>query len=139
MLTWNDAYATGITDIDEQHKRLFGVINEFGAAVDRGEGEMKIGKTMKFLAHYAKVHFNFEEICMAKYRCPVALQNKKAHSSFLESYKKYTDRLAVEGCTEKLLREVQRMCEDWLADHICKIDTHLKGCVSKAGADGKRE
>ena len=138
MLTWNDAFATGVADLDEQHKRLFEVINEFDAAIQRGEGEVKLGKTMEFLGHYAKIHFNFEEICMAKYRCPVASRNKEAHASFMESYKKYRERLTREGCTAGLLREVHRMCEDWLVNHICKIDTHLKGCVSKTGTGGQR-
>ncbi|MBI5149798.1 MAG: hemerythrin family protein [Candidatus Omnitrophica bacterium] len=135
MLTWNDAFATGVADIDEQHKRLFEVINDFGAAIERGEGDLKLEKTMKFLGHYIKIHFNFEEICMAKHRCPIASQNKKAHTSFMEMYKKYEGRLGYEGCSEGLLRELHKMCEDWLVNHICRIDTHLKGCVSKTGTD----
>lgn len=132
MLQWQEIYATGTADIDDQHRKLFGVINELHDAIAQGKGEMYLDKALKFLAHYAKVHFNFEEICMAKYQCPVALKNKEAHRDFLEKYKKYQERFEKEGYSEHLLYEIHKMCEDWLTHHVCAVDTHLRSCVPKA-------
>ncbi len=131
MLKWQEAYATGIADIDEQHKKIFSMINELDHAIAAGDTRAHLEKTIQFLGHYAKIHFNFEEICMAKYRCPVAAKNKNAHQEFKESYLKYADRFRKEGYSDQLLHEIHKMCEDWIVHHICQVDVHLRECVHK--------
>ena len=75
------------------------------------------------------MHFGYEEECMAKHKCPVAGENKRAHELFVEGYHSYRDRYKRGGATEDLIRDIHEECERWLVNHICKIDTHLKECA----------
>jgi len=132
-IEWSEAYATTIDSIDRQHKKLFEYINKLENCILEGMYVgSKIDDILEFLGTYTKVHFSHEEFCMKENGCPTAEKNIKAHESFLEFYtdfvKSYKEASA-DAEKEKLIRRLQKMAEDWLVNHICKIDIHLKACV----------
>jgi hypothetical protein len=48
-MPWSDAYATGIARLDEQHQRLFQMVEDFQAALDEGWGERVYGGLLHLL------------------------------------------------------------------------------------------
>lgn len=137
MLAWKEAYSTGFPDIDDQHKRLFQVINNLGNRIEEGKGEEYLDETLEFLEDYVKAHFSYEEDCMFKHKCPVALENQKAHKRFIEGYESYCERYHRRGATKDLAEDIHAECERWMVEHICKIDTHLKECIHSTHLDNK--
>lgn len=131
MLKWNDTYSTGNAEVDEQHKKLFEMVNNFETAVRNKTAEATAGETLKFLGSYVQKHFNFEEGCMEKAKCPVAADNKKAHAEFLGAYTQFSKRFASEGYSDALANELLKVAQSWLIKHICGVDIHLKHCVNK--------
>lgn len=134
MLAWDDKYGCGIDKVDDQHKKLFEMVNKFEEDIKAGSGERAFRSALVFLAGYVKNHFGFEEECMEKHGCPVAEQNMNAHRKFLETYKAFEEKLGREGFTWDNLRELHTTMENWLIGHICKVDVHLKTCVSAHAA-----
>lgn len=132
MIQWDDKYCTGIDKVDEHHKKLFEMLNAFENDIKQGAGEKACRATLIFLSGYVKNHFGFEEKCMTEYNCPVAGKNFAAHQEFLETFKSFEERLGKEGFTWNLLRELHAAAEEWLVNHICKIDIHLKSCAAVA-------
>ncbi|MBI5854790.1 MAG: hemerythrin family protein [Nitrospirae bacterium] len=128
-MKWSDEYATGIERIDEQHKMIFKMAEDFRAALDEGQGERTYGLLLDFLDRYCRGHFGFEERCMEEYRCPVAQRNKEAHASFVEVLGGFRQRCAASGYLTADARELVDTVDRWVADHICRIDVHLKDCV----------
>lgn len=126
MMQWSKQYATGIERIDEQHKMLFEMTETFRTAVNKKVGNRVYESVLESLESYAIAHFNFEEECMERYRCPVAEKNKQEHKNFVEELAGFQQRYAANGFdpldADKLIEMVNR----WLAGHICRVDIHLK-------------
>ena len=128
-MKWIEAYATGVYRIDEQHKMLFQMAEDFGAALNDGRGERVYDSFLQSLNLYATSHFRFEEGCMDKCRCPAAGMNRDAHTRFIEFAKQFRERYDANGFDVADARHLAESIENWLADHICKIDVQLKDAM----------
>ena len=128
-MKWIDDYATGVQRIDEQHKMLFKTADDFRAALDAGEGERTYGLLLDLLDRYCRSHFGFEEKCMEEYCCPVAQQNREAHASFIEVLGEFRQRYEANNYRNTDARKLVDTVDQWLTEHICRIDVHLKKCV----------
>lgn len=134
-LTWDArTMATGVEEIDAQHRELFPHINELFRLMSQGDGQKGLGEFMDFLGQYAAWHFRHEEGCMEEYRCPAAAANKHAHADFIRLFKGYRARLDTEGPTTRLVIEVQQQVTDWVRNHVVRTDTQLRSCVREATA-----
>lgn len=128
-LYWKEAYSTGVSDIDEQHKVLINNLNKFQEIVKRGDGEAVVTKMFAFLEQYIHKHFAFEEKWMAKVQCPVAETNKSAHQRFIQAFMNLKQRYEEEGVNEDLLNKIHTTLETWLRNHISEIDVQLRDSV----------
>jgi len=88
---WSRAYATGIDFIDEQHKMLFKMSEDYHHALAEGRGDRVYGLMLQSLTRYARAHFEIEEQCMERYRCPAAAQNREAHRQFMETLAEFQE------------------------------------------------
>ncbi|MCC6472512.1 MAG: hemerythrin family protein, partial [Burkholderiales bacterium] len=119
-----------VPSVDEQHRKLFQYLNDLEDAVIQGDvsGALLV-ESLDFLEDYARSHFGNEEACMLRFKCPVAADNRIAHRRFIEMYQEYKRRLQEEGPSYALFRELLSRCEQWLVEHICRIDVQLKSCL----------
>ncbi len=130
-MKWNEAYATGIPQIDEQHKRLFTMSDDYRISLDEGKGEKTYGMLLEFLERYARAHFGFEERCMEQYHCPAAEKNKEAHAKFTETLGEFRERYAEKKYQAADARELVDTLDHWLSGHIMRIDVALKEAAGK--------
>lgn len=130
-MKWSDEYTVGIQFIDEQHKAIFRWSEKFRVLLDQGLGRKAYSDALYDLTVYSQNHFGFEERCMNEYRCPVAEKNKAAHAQFIEALSGFQQRYDAAGFDLKDARKLVDVIDEWLADHICGIDIHLKRCVEK--------
>ena len=137
-LTWNDTYASGVTDVDVQHKKLFDMINSFGNDIKNGRAAESFDETMKFLDDYVRFHFGFEEDCMNKLHCPAHEKNKEAHAGFMKLFENFSKRAKTED-KEALSVEIHEAATGWLVKHVCGIDVQLKHCVKKQPSVHKQD
>jgi len=128
-MSWNDSLATGVADIDDQHKELFHQLSRLHEAMSRGTGPDEISSTLDFLGDYVVNHFATEEKHMDDVGCPAAAANKQAHSEFLAMFEQYRRRFEQSGGSPALVLDIANMISRWLVDHIMKIDIRLKTCV----------
>ena len=130
MIIWEEKFATGVAELDKQHKNLFKYTNDLGEYISNNFGsQATTDRMMRFLGQYIKVHFNHEETCMFKHSCPIANKNQDAHQKFIKKFKETEERIKLEESGDNALRELHHFLETWLVDHICRIDTQLKVCV----------
>jgi hemerythrin len=131
-MKWSDQYATGIEQIDAQHKMIFKMAEDFRAALDEGMGERMYGGMLQSLDLYVRAHFGYEEKCMVQYACPAAEANAKAHARFAEVLSGFQQRYAARGFDRADARDLVDTMDWWLSDHIARIDVHLREYVVKA-------
>lgn len=130
-MKWKEDYATGVERVDEDHKMIFQMSTDFRAALDEGLGGEVYSVLLDNLSLYCRGHFGYEERCMNEFRCPVAHKNKEAHAGFLEVLSGFQQRYKASGYDRANARKLVDAVDQWLTDHICNIDIHLRRCVSQ--------
>ena len=136
-MKWKDEYAIGIEPIDEQHKSLFQIVGDFRIVLDDDvlddddKGESTYGLFLATLSLYILDHFGIEELCMVQHRWPVAEKNKNDHAKLMETLSGFHQRYNASGYNYAEASRLVDTLEQWLADHICRLDMHLKKCVKK--------
>ncbi|MBX7219413.1 MAG: hemerythrin family protein [Blastocatellia bacterium] len=124
---WEGRYETNETKIDQQHQQLFRMINDLEKKVQTGDfTNQSINEALKYLINYTRIHFTYEELCMFRYKCPVAQKNMDAHDAFTKALEGYKQTFDQEGASQKLLTEIYDTASQWLIGHICQIDTQLR-------------
>lgn len=129
-----EEYATGVQLVDIQHRALIQQINRLEAMtkaekIDPAEVERLIG----FLGNYIVGHFKFEENCMQRRSCPAYGANKQAHEHFIAEWAKFKQQYDSEGAHGELLQKLLERTQDWIKNHILKIDLQLKATVKERG------
>lgn len=129
MVYWNEAYATGVQDIDDQHKELFEYIGQLEGCIQEGVYEgSQIEIILNFLQMFCSTHFCLEEGCMRQRACPVQEKNKQAHEKFLAYFKSFRKTYELSNQKQKYILELHKVLLKWLVQHIVKIDMHVKNC-----------
>ena len=82
-----------------------------------------------FLGSYATTHFEFEEQCIARHRCPAHQKNKEAHQQFKAFFQSFRERYRAEGFRPEVLKSLHLTASVWIQEHILQIDTQLRPCI----------
>src|SRR3954454_24897992 len=77
LMAWTDKLSVGIAVIDDDHKKLVGMVNELYDAMRAGHGKDKLGGIPDRLVQYTKFHFAREEKLFAQTAYPGAVPHKE--------------------------------------------------------------
>ncbi len=124
-IEWTEDLATGVDEIDNQHKGLFKRINNLLDACNHGKGKEEVKKVICFLEDYVITHFSEEEKHMAKYDYPEGLNHKKQHLEFMENFFTLRTQFEAEGPGVHIVVMTNHLVVDWLKNHIRKTDRAL--------------
>ena len=128
---WSDKYRIGIALIDDQHQRLFAVINQLGDFLEnRHESKQKqqqwsVQNFLVEISDYSEKHFAAEERVMEKVAAPMLAEHKKIHQGLLENIVGFKNRiLANANISEQLqiLEQIHKFMGSWLIKHIMEED-----------------
>jgi len=138
MLEWKPDYETGVPVIDTQHKVLFDNINWLGTLLDKEEiEEVEADYLLDFLRQYVTQHFQHEEACMARFRCPSHAKNKEQHDQLINALSHFNQEYELHGPLKDMLQRLHTTLVWWINSHILKVDIQLKNCVQPGGASGR--
>lgn len=120
FIPWDEKYSVKIKSIDDQHKKLFGMVNELHDSMLHGKSKEVMGKVLAELVKYTASHFAVEEEYMKKFVYTGYDAHKKEHDDLA---KQATDVLNnfTSGKTV-LSMAVMDFLKDWLYKHILKTD-----------------
>jgi len=125
-IEWDYArMTTGLPGIDAEHQEWIRRFNEFDTAVTSGQGLETIQDTLNFLATYAETHFAHEEALAARHGSPVAALNRANHDQFRAQIQDIQAWIQQEGASLVEVVSLKIDMEQWLINHICKVDTQL--------------
>lgn len=120
-------YSVGHAAMDQQHDRLFGMINRLIALQDKSEAEQRAGLREIFpkIADYSVKHFRSEEKIMDKMGWDRIAEHKALHAKLLGEVSAMQERIRAGkpgSSGEVTLREAVLFLKSWLMGHILVVD-----------------
>ena len=120
---WKIEYSINNKEIDEQHKKLFDVLNILIENKEVNIDSKIITDTLLEMLNYAEYHFSTEEKYMLRLNYPEYNEHKKEHRDFI----KKTSLLSLRAMEndETIPLEILIFLNEWLVNHILKSDLKL--------------
>jgi len=132
-IEWGDALLTHVGDMDDQHKKLIGIMNKLHESFhSKTDGDIEKESLVK-LIEYTEYHFSVETNLMKKYDYPEM-------SNHLEKHKEFTAKLK-ELCNKHLVEKIEVSQElilfltSWLFNHIMEVDKKLANFLREKGVE----
>jgi len=129
FVNWNDSYSVSINQIDEQHKKLFTIINNLFDAMKQGKGNVVLGKVFKELEEYTRLHFATEENLMKIHNYPKFTRHKMEHERLVQQVKDLSNQF--QNGSAALSIKVSNFLKEWLINHIRKSDMEYSAYFRK--------
>jgi hemerythrin-like metal-binding protein len=137
LLVWNDRFATGVQEIDEQHMILVHTLNEASVTLAENASIEQLELITRDLLGYALYHFETEELLMRQYgydegAAPDAALHLEQHRAF--SSKVVAVRDGLKTGTPIAPADLLGFLNQWLVNHILNTDKRLGAfIVAKRG------
>ncbi len=131
LIQWDDSLRVNIAEIDAQHRKLVGMINELNEAMRMGKGKEILGKTVQGLIEYTQTHFQTEEKYFEKFGYPENAPHKREHAAFTAKVSQFKS--AFDAGRAALSVEVMAFLSDWLQKHIKGSDKKYGSFLNKKG------
>lgn len=120
LVTWDPSFSVKVARCDEDHKKLFSLINTLHEAMLAGKGSEKIKQVVSELSNYTKFHFSAEEALLEKTKYGALAAHKMQHQEFVKKVEDFQKDVAA-GKTANSA-SVLNFMKDWLTRHIKQTD-----------------
>jgi hemerythrin len=131
LVNWQDSYSVKVKRIDDQHKTLFGLVNNVHEAMKQGKSKDVIGGVIDELHKYASTHFAEEETRMRSYNYEGMNEHLTQHKDFIDKVNEFRQ-MHKEGKLS-LSMDVTKFLKDWLVNHIDGTDKKYMPCFHEHG------
>ena len=127
MCKMREEYLTGIDFIDEEHTRLFEIINKLHEIMrkeyvsDKYDYIIEVINELKDYTHY---HFSHEEEYMKSIHYKKLLSQMVEHRDFIEQLDSF-DFATIDANQEQTILDLLEFLNHWLVHHICESDKQI--------------
>lgn len=115
----------GIPEIDQQHRDLFDMYNNFSNALESGQGKEGVYELFSRLKEFTASHFRYEERLIRKSNYPNAELHLQEHLDVLNDLKQFKAIIYSEEVTMELLLAIKRRLIRLLVNHTKNCDLRL--------------
>jgi len=131
LVTWDESYSVGVEKCDEDHKKLFSLINTLHDAMLIGKGAYVIQRVVNELADYTQYHFSREESLLEKTHYGELGSHRAQHLEFVKQVEQFRQDLKAGAIGESVF--VADFLKDWLTDHIKQSDQQYSIHLNDSG------
>lgn len=123
MYRFTDDCMIHIDEIDNEHARLFQMINEATDLINNSDNVIPVADNLiKNLKDYANTHFAHEEAYMEKIGDPELELQKREHAAFTKKITEFKLDKTSNEAAKKSLNELMLFLVKWLYHHILSSD-----------------
>lgn len=130
VIDWSDDLIVNIEAIDNDHKKLFALANQFFSSASAGSDGYA---TISALWNYTKEHFVREEESMMAAKFDGLAKHKAEHEYLILQLDYLSHRLMQEG-TEAIKDSLSRFLKEWLENHIKGFDAKFAAYLRKTNS-----
>ncbi|NOZ91806.1 bacteriohemerythrin [bacterium 3DAC] len=139
-IKWSDSLSVGHPTIDSQHKELVRRIAKLIELINSGSiTNEQMVDVLGFIADYTDEHFSTEEKMMIQTDYPEYEAHRQQHLWFMNEVNELIKEYMINGVSEKLLADIQRVLIDWLVGHITGTDKKLGAYLMEKGVVAPEE
>lgn len=133
FITWDQSFSVGVKLIDEQHKKLFEMINKLHNTVKKIEimEAEPLENIILDLAAYVDFHFKTEEKYFVKFGYEKTAEHTAQHNFYEEKVKDFKRQYEEKG--ESVGEDILVFLEDWIKSHIKVKDKEYTKCFNEHG------
>ncbi len=128
---WKDEYSVGIKVIDDDHKKLINLLNQFINAYDYAMSESYEKDAFNDLIDYTKYHFSREEKLMLDNDYPDFEEHKAQHRAMFNKVEHFVELYNTQG--HDALEEISDFLSQWLINHINGTDKEYSQYLNERG------
>ena len=131
-LQWSQALATGIPEVDEQHRELLDIFNRAALAQAQGTGSQQARRLLESLVEYTRYHFREEARLMQRWS--IAESHRAMHLRAHRSFTRFLHRAQAlaERQPADVTVDVLAFLAQWLLHHIAGVDARMAREVGAA-------
>jgi hemerythrin len=119
-LTWTPAISVDVKTIDDQHKKLFEILNRALLIRQRGMDHREMIEVLRELVDYSDYHFRTEDDYMLDNNYPLFQNHRKEHGQYLRKMSRLLE--AFEKNEPGLPDEIGAFLEQWWLKHVSESD-----------------
>lgn len=130
LFIWKPSYEIGVADLDMQHRRLVGMINELFDAMKEGHSRAAVDHILDGLTEYVQLHFSTEERLMQQHHYPHFETHGREHLELTEHVLELNDR---RRRGERIATpELLDFLKGWMETHISVSDRAFGDFLKKS-------
>lgn len=129
LVEWSQELSVNIEEVDDQHKKLVGILNELHEAMSSGRGRETLQGILGGLAEYTVYHFGTEEDLFEAHDYPATALHKAQHADFVERVSGFKERFGKGDGSLSI--DVLNFVADWLKEHIQGSDREFGAFVNE--------
>ena len=123
-IIWSETLSVGVRILDDQHKRIIGVLNDLNENPQAKVDSELISDSLTGLTRYAVEHFREEERLMGLCEYPGIEEHKNRHREFREKIAECC--MAATHHVASVPKELLTYLRDWFNGHILHEDMKYK-------------
>jgi len=131
LVTWDQSYSVNVSKCDQDHKKLFSLLNALHEAMKSGKGSQVLQQVVKDLADYTKYHFSQEELLLRQTNYPNLIPHQAQHQTFVKKVEQFQSDLKAGNLAQSIT--VTEFLRDWLANHIKQTDRQYSAHLNANG------
>jgi hemerythrin-like metal-binding protein len=121
FMTWTSDLSVGVEVLDDDHKRLIGIINQLHYGITVGHDRAILDAVLNELVDYIKFHFAREEGMLIKAGYEATSAHMMEHERFIGQISSVQTRILTSPIG-MLDLELMDFLRDWLFSHIMVSD-----------------
>lgn len=130
-IQWKDEYSVGVDVLDNDHKKLISLLNQFTTAYDYAMSEQYEREALDDLVAYTKEHFKREEELMESAQYPDLVAHKKQHEVMIAKVVTFVELYEKQG--HDSMNEISEFLTNWLINHIQGTDQEYTQHLNSKG------
>lgn len=131
LLKWQDEYSVGVKKFDDQHKKMFNIINGLYHSIEDAKDQKFKSDLFDELNRYGSEHLAAEEKYFDKYDYPKKEEHKRMHDAYRERIKEFMN----QEYGIVLSMDILDYLEDWWVGHITSTDQDYKEFFKDKGVN----